>query len=113
MKRHGSKLTRSYDFYSEYLIPAGTYEGQEEEARTLGVKAVLLAGDKLSSAQVKEITKVLFDSKEKIQYALPVDISLDETTAVEGITIPFHKGAAAYYEDCSVDLEDETEKGSK
>ncbi|MFQ9151791.1 MAG: TAXI family TRAP transporter solute-binding subunit [Blautia sp.] len=86
-----SKLTRSYDFYSEYLIPAGTYEGQEEEARTLGVKAVLLAGDKLSSAQVKEITKILFDSKEKIQYALPVDISLDETTAVEGITIPFHK----------------------
>ena len=64
-------------------------------------------------AQVKEITKILFDSKEKIQYALPVDISLDETTAVEGITIPFHKGAAAYYEDCSVDLEDETEKGSK
>ena len=61
----------------------------------------------------KEITKILFDSKEKIQYALPVDISLDETTAVEGITIPFHKGAAAYYEDCSVDPEDETEKGSK
>ena len=74
---------------------------------------MLLAGDKLSSAQVKEITKILFDSKEKIQYALPVDISLDETTAVEGITIPFHKGAAAYYEDCSVDPEDETEKGSK
>ena len=94
-------------------VSAGTYEGQEEEARTLGVKAVLLAGDKLSSAQVKEITKILFDSKEKIQYALPVDISLDETTAVEGITIPFHKGAAAYYEDCGVDLEDETEKGSK
>ncbi len=108
-----NKLTRSYDFYSEYLIPAGTYEGQEEETRTLGVKAVLLASDRLSSAQVKEITKTLFDNKEKVQYALPVDISLDETAALEGITVPFHKGAAAYYEDCGVALEDGTEKGSK
>ena len=108
-----NKLTRSYDFYSEYFIPAGTYEGQEEETRTLGVKAVLLASDRLSSAQVKEITKTLFDNKEKVQYALPVDISLDETAALEGITVPFHKGAAAYYEDCGVALEDGTEKGSK
>ena len=94
-------------------LPAGTYEGQEEETRTLGVKAVLLASDRLSSAQVKEITKTLFDNKEKVQYALPVDISLDETAALEGITVPFHKGAAAYYEDCGVALEDGTEKGSK
>ncbi len=83
-----SKLTRSYDFYSEYLIPAGTYEGQEEETRTLGVKAVLLAVTSFLPAQVKEITKILFDSKEKVQYALPVDISLDETTAVEGSPSP-------------------------
>ena len=74
---------------------------------------MLLASDRLSSAQVKEITKTLFDNKEKVQYALPVDISLDETAALEGITIPFHKVAAAYYEDCGVALEDVTEKGSK
>ena len=38
------------------------------------------------------------------------DISLDEKTAVEGISIPFHKGAAEYYKECGIDVK--TEKGN-
>ena len=53
------------------------------------MKAVLLASDKLSADTVKDITKILFENKQELQYALPVDISLDEKSAVEGITIPF------------------------
>ena len=71
---------------------------------------LLLASDKLSDKTVKDITKILFDKKEEIQLALPVDISLDEKTAVEGISIPFHKGAAEYYKECGIDVK--TEKGN-
>ena len=77
------------------------------------MKAVLLASDKLSADTVKDITKILFENKQELQYALPVDISLDEKSAVEGITIPFHKGAVAYYEEYGMDAAElTTEKES-
>ena len=83
---------------------------QTKEIKTVGVKAVLLASDKLSEDTVKDITQILFKNQQQIQYALPVDISLDETTAVDGITIPFHDGAAAYYKQHGITVN--TEKGS-
>ena len=105
-----SRLKKSYKFYTEYTIPAGTYVNQTKEVKTVGVKAVLLASDKLSEDTVKDITQILFKNQQQIQYALPVDISLDEKTAVEGITIPFHDGAAAYYKQHGITVN--TEKGS-
>ena len=104
------RLKKSYKFYTEYSIPANTYTDQTQPVKTVGVKAVLLASDKLSEDTVKQLTKILFANEQKIQYALPVDISLDEKTAVEGITIPFHDGAAAYYKQYGITVN--TEKGS-
>lgn len=112
-EKGAEKLKKTYKFYIDCTIPKETYNGQTEDVQTVGVKAVLLASDKLSANTVKDITKILFKNKQELQYALPVDISLDEKSAVEGITIPFHKGAAAYYEECGIDVEElTTEKGS-
>lgn len=104
------RLKKSYKFYTEYTMPANTYVNQTKPVKTVGVKAVLLASDKLSEDTVKDITKLLFQNEQQIQYALPVNISLDEKTAVEGITIPFHEGAAAYYKQHGITVN--TEKGS-
>ena len=73
----------------------------------VGVKAVLLASDKLSEKKVKEITEILFENKAELQYILPTDISLDESQATEGITIPFHDGAAVYYEEHGISMNEE------
>ena len=101
-EKSAEKLKGTYKFYTDCTIPIETYNGQTEDVKTVGVKAVLLASDKLSADTVKDITKILFENKQELQYALPVDISLDEKSAVEGITIPFHKGAVAYYEECGM-----------
>ena len=107
-EKSAEKLKGTYKFYTDCTIPKETYNGQTED-----VKTVLLASDKLSADTVKDITKILFENKQELQYALPVDISLDEKSAVEGITIPFHKGAVAYYEECGMDAAElTTEKES-
>ena len=77
-----------------------------EDRQTVGVKAGLLDSDKLSADTVKDITKIWVKNKEELQYSLPVDISIDEKTAGEGVTIPFHEGAAAYYEECGINIAD-------
>ena len=105
-EKSADKLKRTYKFYTDCTIPKETYQGQMEDIQTVGVKAVLLASDKLSADSVKDITKILFKNKEELQYSLPVDISIDEKTAVEGVTIPFHEGAAAYYEECGINIAD-------
>lgn len=104
------RLKKSYKFYTEYTMPANTYTNQTEPVKTVGVKAVLLASDKLSESMVKDITEILFKNEQQIQYALPVNISLDEKSATAGITIPFHEGAAAYYKQHGITVN--TEKGS-
>ena len=39
------RLTETYGGYIRCTVPAGTYSGQTEEVTTVGVRAVLLAGD--------------------------------------------------------------------
>lgn len=101
------KLLGSYDFYMECTIPAGTYQNQTQDVDTVGVKAVLLASDKLSEKTVEQLTRILFEQKQQLQYALPVNVELDEEDAVKGITIPFHPGAEKYYETLGISATEE------
>lgn len=98
------RLQDSYSAYRTCTIPAGTYPGQEDDVQTVGVKAVLLASDALTDKQVQALTKLLFANREALSGQL--GIALDtEADAVEGVGIPFHKGAAAYYKTAGVTVE--------
>ena len=113
------KIGAPYDQSFKTLVMEGKNGGffvfvvpiEKEVDRKAAAKAV---GEKtVDMIHVKDITKILFENKQELQYALPVDISLDEKSAVEGITIPFHKGAVAYYEECGMDAAElTTEKES-
>ncbi len=98
------KLKAACPFYSEYIIPAYTYQGQTESVKSLGVKSVLLASDNLSKDTVKQITTILFDNSKQLQYATSADTNINIHNAVDGISIPFHPGAAAYYSEHGFDV---------
>ena len=95
---HIRKLMAAYDFYMPYTIPVYTYSGQSEETTTVGVKSLLLVSDELSDKTVEHLTEQLFSHVQDIQYSLPLNLQMDETSATQNVTIPFHDGAAAYYE---------------
>lgn len=97
-------LLGTYDFYTTYTVPAGTYTGMNKDVKTIGVRAVLLASNKLSEGDVKKITAALFKNAGQLQLAVPVDFTLTEESAVQDIPIPFHPGAAAYYEEAGVSI---------
>lgn len=91
------RLMSAYSAYSTVTLPADTYPGQSEDVQTVGVKAVLLASDELPAKQVQKLTELLFSSREGLeeQLGIPLDAEQD---AVEGVGVPFHAGAAAYYQ---------------
>lgn len=99
------KLITAYPCYSKYEIPANTYAGQSQNVTTIGVKSVLLASDSLSENAVKQFTQSLFKHTKDLQYATSLELVSDEKTAVQGIDIPFHSGAAAYYKEKGITVE--------
>ena len=104
-QRTVDQLMGLYNCYAPCTIPAGTYKGQDEDVTTLGVRAVLVAADSLDAALVNQITAALFQNNEKIQEAVTVDAALDPETAIQGVPVPFHFGAAAYYGEHGIQVE--------
>ena len=90
------KLKNAYS-YVNCKIPKNTYNGQSDEVGTVAVKAVLIVNDRLSDEQVKKLTQLVFDNAQELQLTVSADVDITLEKAVEGVKIPFHKGAAEYY----------------
>ena len=103
--QQGDLLTGAYGFYTKAVIPAGTYKGQDSDVATLAVMSVLLASDKIPAEKVYTITSALYKEKEALNAAVPVELGLAEQKAAESVTIPFHPGAAQYYQECGITVQ--------
>jgi len=94
---HAAQLINSYPFYTKYPIPAGSYRGQNSAVQTVAVKATFIVSSKLSDDTVYKLTKSLFDNRPLIEAAHGKGQELSLSYAVEGISVPFHPGAARYF----------------
>lgn len=94
-------------FYTTYTIPAGTYAGQKEDVNTITVKATLIVDADASEEDVYKLTAAIFDNAEAItkENAKGAELSLENATS--GMTVPFHKGAAKYFEEKGITVEAE------
>ena len=91
------KLMADCPFYSVYNVPAGTYAGQTADVQTVTVKATLIVSASASEEDVYKLTASIFDNAEAIakENAKGAELSLENAT--DGITVPFHAGAAKYF----------------
>lgn len=97
-----AELIRKYSFYSRHTLPAGSYEGQDGDIKTVTVKSALIAGSKVPVGTVYTLTKALFENKELIAAAHVKGNDLSPSYALEGISVPFHSGAIKYYKEIGV-----------
>ena len=98
-EEHIAALQGSYDFYTEAVIPAGTYAGVDEDAVTVSVRATLVASNDVSESAVYELLKAMFDNKDALVEGNAKLESLSLEGAVNGMSVPFHAGAKKYYEE--------------
>lgn len=99
------KLMKDNTFYSVYKIPAETYKNQTEEITTVTVKATLIVSAHASEDDVYNLTAAIFDNIEAIakEHAKGAELSLENAT--DGLTVPFHAGAAKYFKEKNIDVE--------
>lgn len=105
------RMLKEYSGYTECTIPAGTYCGQEEDVRTVGVKAVLVTNKKLSKDTASQLLNTLISHSSELRYAT-VAGEINAEYAAADIPIPFHDGAKKWYEEHGIDVS-QTADGSK
>lgn len=94
---HVDRLMSKYQFYAKVNIEKNTYTVLTSDVPTVAVMATFIANNSLDEDTVYKFTKALFDEKSNIIHQKAA--LLDKNTAVQGISIPFHKGAEKYYKE--------------
>jgi hypothetical protein len=99
---HAEQLMRNYPFYTVFPIPAGSYRGQGTPVQTVAVKATLIVSTRMNEETVYNLTRSLFENRSEIEAAHVKGSELSPAYAVEGISVPFHPGAARYFREIGV-----------
>lgn len=96
-------LTGNYAFYAPATIPAGTYTGMDEDITVPAITALLIVSKDADEELVYQLTKTLFECTDQISHAKGAELKVE--TAIEGVPVPFHPGAARYYAECGYEVE--------
>lgn len=102
-------LQETYSFFVTDTIPAGTYQGVEDEKLVPAISAVLAVRDDVDEETVYQLTKALFEYKDELTNAKKAYITPESAIqgipvraadAANGVTIgSFHPGALRYYKE--------------
>jgi uncharacterized protein len=101
-----NKLTKMFPFYSKVVIPKGTYKGMKADVATITTMAQWVVDAQVPEELVYKLTKALWEKSKDGMSAADVmgnahakgkDVQLK--TALKGMAIPLHPGAARYYKE--------------
>jgi len=82
-------------WFADDTIPAGTYEGIDEDVDTVSVQAMIATREEYSADTVEAVTEAIFDNTDGLSIKADF-ISAD--SAQDGMSIDLHEGAARYFE---------------
>jgi len=101
-----AKITKMYSFYSKVVIPKGTYKGMTADVPTITTMAQWVVDEQVPEDLVYKLTRALWEKgKDGLSgadvmakvHAKGKDVQLK--TALSGMAIPLHPGAAKYYKE--------------
>ena len=102
-------------FFQRIVLPAGTYDWLTEDYHTVGRGTILTATTDLSEDQVYEMTKLIYESADKLSQVHPLaaDFNLEmfqEYLDAGTIQVPIHPGARRYFEEKGLTIPDSVPK---
>ena len=102
---HMDTLLASSPYYSAYTIAADVY-GTPEDVQTVAVAAVVLVRDDVSDDDVYTFVSTIFDNIDAIseQHGKGAELSLEFASSMT--SVPYHPGAAKYYEEQGLTIPD-------
>lgn len=87
------------EFYVEDVIPAGSYEGQDEDVPTISVPNLLVVNTEMPEDLQRQLTQLLFEHKDELVAVHPAAEALDPATAADITFMDICPGSQAYYDE--------------
>jgi TRAP transporter TAXI family solute receptor len=102
------RLLRRSPFFGPDVIPAGSYLGLDHDTATLRATALWVTHAAVDADLVYAITKSLWSeaTQRLLEAAHPAGSRIRLATALDGVTIPLHPGAARYYREAGLHIPD-------
>lgn len=93
-------LIAEYPFYTKTTVPAGSYQGVNEDVPTVSVMAILIVSDKMTDDAGYSITKAIFSNLDKISAAHSAAKQIKKETALDGMDfIKMNGGAEKFFKE--------------
>jgi len=90
--------------WTRYVIPAGTYPGQTEDVNTIAQPNFLATSADLPEENVYQITKTIYENLPFLQAIHPATKAMALESAIAGLPVPLHPGAARYYREQGIEI---------
>jgi TRAP transporter TAXI family solute receptor len=88
--------------YTLVTIPKGTYPKQEQDTKVIGYATHIVASCKLPADTVYKMTKAIADNTASLGAVVKSMGSLKPKEMAEDIGVPFHPGAAKFYQEAGI-----------
>src|SRR5690625_137984 len=92
--------------FASFTLPAGTYEGVDEDVQTLGIPSVLIVNSDMPDDLAYDLTKLLFDKKAELIAAHPAAENLTVEFTLGSTPVPLHPGSIRYFEEIGEEVPD-------
>ncbi len=96
-----SALQLSLPQIEAVTIPKGIYGGAPPIPPTdlpgVGVRAMLIAHEKVDASAIYEVTRILYEARNELVTQYPQAATIQLPEAGKGLGVPLHPGAKAYY----------------
>ena len=110
-----AKMRQSSSSYRRSVIPAETYPGVNAETPSIGFNALWIVSVDASDGLIYEITKALWN--EATQRLLEAHNAMGKQVrfenALDGLSAPLHPGAARFYREAGLPVDDEGPQGKR
>lgn len=101
-----AKMDGGRNLWTKRVIKAGTYPGQDKDVTTIAQPNFLAVNDSVSEEHVYLLTKALYENLGFLQAIHKATKAMDINSAMAGLPVPLHPGAARYYKEMGLTIPD-------
>lgn len=101
------RANRKYKLWSRYNIKPNTYPGQYETVSTIAQPNFLAVRSDVADVDVYRIVKAMYANLEFLHAIHPITRAMKVESAINGLPVPLHPGAARFYREQGVEIPDE------
>ena len=98
------KMDAGRKLWTRYIIPAGTYPGQDSDWETAAQPNVLVVNDTVSEQHVYLLVKTMYENLQFLASIHPATKAMSLDVALAGLPARLHPGAQRFYEEQGVTI---------